>query len=788
MGTRISSIIGRSGWSFENLRDAISVLGMHLEVDWMKSAEELLNMEVSGNEGYCLERIIDYLLRNGQFYLQQIHAFSAAGGDWVRQLYSMENQNAPYSRDMTVLRRNVIKIISQLGTSYFKGLGLFYFYLDRMIDLLASRSSVHTDPLQEENAYAFVSSEEKEIAGQIQNFLRQIPIQNFLVGEREEAILCLCQHLHSLQNFAVASQYLVSVMEAGVNDPLIYYNYFVIASTLQDWDVAFQGYKIASDALPALSFAPPEYSIEQIVEKNRFYISFYGQYKEKNVPILIKTFFQPPESVRKAIAHASELNHQGIITLFDWYEISPSRACLIMEYIAGPSLDVFVEQEGTLDGKEWLQVSLQILGAMAYAHDHDVAHGALNPSKILFDNTNLKIADFGIYPLEAWPLPITRQNLLYNSFIAPEILKYGTLPDKVSDVYSLGMILYYLLTGSHFGIKQNSNIPPVIMSILEKATSLDPKERYANATEFMMDIAHWEENAAMEENEEQEVSLVPKTIIPAVPKERVYKPGASDIVLPENMVWQNDIVYNSIDESQMVVIPAGFFSMGSPERPTESPVHEVYLDTYLIDKYPVTNAQYARFLEYIQKTQDHSKCHADEAPGKDHTPKDWQTPKYAKYSEHENCPVIFIDWWDAWAYASWAGKTLPSEAQWEKAARSSDNRKYPWGNDEPNKSLANYNDEFGCTTKVNSFPQGSSPYGCLDMAGNVWEWCIDTYDKDFYKESPTENPACIVNKPARSSRGGSWNDSHSSLRTTARGCWINMVRYGYIGFRCVKLL
>ncbi|NUM34608.1 MAG: SUMF1/EgtB/PvdO family nonheme iron enzyme [Candidatus Brocadiae bacterium] len=788
MGTRISSIIGRSGWSFDNIRDAISILGMHLDIDWMKSSDDLLKLEVSGTEGYCLERIIDYLLRSGQFYLQQVHIFSSAGGDWIQQLYSMENQNASYSREMTNFRRNTIKIISQVSNKPFKGLGLFYFFLDKMIETLCARNASPSQPLLEENAYTFVSLEEKEVANQLQSFLQQFQISQLLVGEREELVLCLCQHLHSLQNLSVASQYLVAVMEAGVNDPLIYYNYFVIASTMQDWDVAFQGYKIACDAMPRLSFVQQEYyTIEQIVAKNRFYISFYGQYREKRLPILIKAFFQPPESVKKAIAQSSELNHQGIITLFDWYEISPSRACLVMEYLQGPLLDAFINQQGPLEMGEFLQASLQILGAMAYAHDHEVVHGALDPSKIVFDNGNLKIVDFGIYPLEAWPIPATRENLLYTSFIAPELLMYKIPPDKVCDVYSLGMILYYLITGSAFGIKHKLNIPATLLAILERATHPDPKERYANATELMMDIAHLEEIPLSMPVQETKVPLEVKSI-PAQPKEIIPKSISTDILLPEGMVWQNDSVYSHVDDSLMVAVPAGFFSMGSQDRPTESPVHEVYLDTYLIDKYPVTNGQYARFLEYMQKTQDHSKCHADEMPGKDHTPKDWQTPKYMRYSEHENSPVIFVDWWDAWAYASWAGKTLPSEAQWEKAARGADGRKYPWGNEEPNKSLANYNDEFGCTSKVNSFPQGASPYGCFDMAGNVWEWCIDTYDKDFYKESPAENPACVVNKPARSSRGGSWNDGSSSLRTSTRGCWINMVRYAYIGFRCVRIL
>lgn len=792
MGTSISSIIASTGWPFEVIRDAFSILGMHLDVDWLKSGEDVLTADLGTPEEYCVEKILECLIQNGSFFLQQIQVLSPTSEEWVNHLYSLENENEVFTRQMTTLRRSVVKILWSAVSQPFQGVGQFYFWLDRIVDLLEARGASIHSPLLEENSYSLVSQEERKLIENLRNYMSQIELTQFLMGEREESILCLCQHLYAVHDFTNASNYLVGGMEAGVNDPLIYYNYFVIASTLGDYEVAHQGYQFAIEANPALSSFPTErYKITSIQERNRFYITFLAQDNESQLPVVIKVLLHPSENVQQKIHKGLEFKHQGVPAFYDWYESNPLRPAFVVQALEGPNAEILLS-DGYLSPTQWLQMSLQIVGTMACAHDQGVVHGALHPCKIFLHEGEIKIVDFGMDFLESWALPIARQDLASLAFTAPELLQSNAPSNFSSDVYSLGMLLYYLFTGQVGGMIGEQKIPVGILPILQKATHLDPEQRYKNASEMMMDIASIDEHA-FEEVAPAPMPVEPKpapSIVSVVPPkvERSIPLSTGSIPLPDNMTWQEGLVYSPIDDSQMVVIPAGFFTMGSEERPTESPVHEIYLDTYLIDKYPVTNAQYTRFLEYIQKTGDHSKCHADEPPGKDHTPKDWQNPKYKKYSEFDDCPVILIDWWDAWAYAAWAGKALPSEAQWEKAARGTDARKYPWGSQEANKDLANYNNNFGCTTRVKNFPQGASAFGCMDMAGNVWEWCIDTYDKDFYRESPTENPACLRNKPARSLRGGSWNDGQASLRTSARGCWINMVRYAYIGFRCVRLI
>ena len=229
----------------------------------------------------------------------------------------------------------------------------------------------------------------------------------------------------------------------------------------------------------------------------------------------------------------------------------------------------------------------------------------------------------------------------------------------------------------------------------------------------------------------------------------------------------------------MVLVPAGSFVMGNNSIKREQrPSHNVYLDSFYIDKYEVTNAEYYEFLDYINKTKDHSKCREDETINKDHQPHNWEK----EYYNHPEFPVVRIDWYDACAYAAWAGKRLPTEAEWEKAARGTDERKWPWGNEwDPSR----YN--FGDPEPVGSHEDGKSPYGCYDMAGSVAEWCADWYKMNYYEKSPKGNPKGPEKGEKKVIRGGSrFIPDGLSLRSTARKAVLPNIGNISVGFRCAK--
>ena len=282
------------------------------------------------------------------------------------------------------------------------------------------------------------------------------------------------------------------------------------------------------------------------------------------------------------------------------------------------------------------------------------------------------------------------------------------------------------------------------------------------------------------------------------------------------------------DGSIMVVVLAGEFTMGTdaahPDLPAtppggeplhpqqvltaradaawrcadERPAHRVRMPAFAIDRYEVTNAQYRRFVAWLAEHGDHSHCHQDEPPDKDHRPRYWRDfnpllsdPAYAVTTPFSrdtftaaDKPVVGVDWFDAYAYAAWAHKRLPTEAEWEYAARGTDGRLWPWGSQWSWQCANTGGEKHGIdvpggerekdgyiyAAPVGSFPAGRSPFGCDDMAGNVAEWCADWYATDT----------------CRAVRGGSSRNLPSSVRCAARSAREPLFRTFTLGFRCAK--
>jgi formylglycine-generating enzyme required for sulfatase activity len=174
------------------------------------------------------------------------------------------------------------------------------------------------------------------------------------------------------------------------------------------------------------------------------------------------------------------------------------------------------------------------------------------------------------------------------------------------------------------------------------------------------------------------------------------------------------------DAAVMVYVPAGDFPMGSEDGDSdERPVHDVYLDAYYIDKYEVSWGQWK----------------LSKLPFADHQFSRRAYPEAPDWGISDDYPVMSVSWTFANKFTEWAGKRLPTEAEWEKAARGTDGRRYPWGNEEPSFERALWKDHptaLKKTAPVDCCPTGASPYGAIQMAGNVYEWCADTYQRDFY--------------------------------------------------------
>ncbi len=226
-------------------------------------------------------------------------------------------------------------------------------------------------------------------------------------------------------------------------------------------------------------------------------------------------------------------------------------------------------------------------------------------------------------------------------------------------------------------------------------------------------------------------------------------------------------------EMPMVEIPSGEFVMGSDGTQAledERPSHRVWLDAFSIDLYEVTTAQYAAFLTAAKRA----------------VPWQWNTVDLA---QHGDRPVVGVDWRDAEAFCTWSGKRLPTEAEWEKAARGTDARLYPWGNQAPTSALANF--ALGARFSYNqvllpvrSHEAGKSPYGLYHMAGNAYEWVQDWYGTNYYETSPERNPPGPSQGQFKVLRGGSWSDLPKYLLTYGRFKLPPETKNSYTGFRC----
>jgi formylglycine-generating enzyme required for sulfatase activity len=248
------------------------------------------------------------------------------------------------------------------------------------------------------------------------------------------------------------------------------------------------------------------------------------------------------------------------------------------------------------------------------------------------------------------------------------------------------------------------------------------------------------------------------------------------------------------------LVPAGTAVLGTDadaepdQKAHESPAIRPYVSSYEIMKTPVTVAQLSRFID--EGGYSNRQAWSDEGWA-------WKTegailyPRFFSPAEREEWkayltssrPAIGVSWFEADAYARWIGGRLPTEAEWEKAARGTDGRRYPWGDEWDDDAAGHREHGPRCTVPVGVFPRGESPYGVLEMSGSVWQWCSDFYAPDAYRDAGRRDPEgpSAGDPPVRKVvRGGAWNTLAWSLRCANRNCYPRTARFSNLGFRCVR--
>lgn len=582
----------------------------------------------------------------------------------------------------------------------------------------------------------------------------------------------------------------------------------------------------------------------------------------------------------------ANLQHPHILPVFD-YGQSDGYTYIVMPFIQSGTLADLLQGEpiALADVK---RIIGQVGDALDYAHAQGLVHRDVKPSNILLDpRGNALLSDFGIAKLYEGTSQLTNTGGIIGTptYMSPE-QGQGEPVDNRSDIYSLGVVLYQMVTGrvpysaetpiavivKHIQDPLpppravNPAVTPPVERIILKALAKEPQDRFASAGALVNTLRDAPDSAHSAVTALDTKPALPDSSVPArrrfgplavalfvifflaggswallnrpgveAPTPTSAQPAleqesqtASDVALslptstatepatatptqtpepsptatmsptPEATATSTvtatpaagTIRSNPIDGANLVFIPEGEFTMGLSEDQVQfllsicpdcnadhfyasQPPHPVYLDAFWIYQTEVTNAMYTACVRA-------QSCPRPSDIGSNTRPEYWGNPAYDDY------PVVFVNWFAAQQYCEWAGGRLPTDAEWEKAARGTDARIFPWGDEPPNPTLANTGDRNGDTRAVGSYPAGASPYGVLDMTGNVWEWTADWHDLNYYRFSPLDNPQGPDSSPdgSRSGRSGGWY-WHGAFGSAAYHDWWEPENVSSeTGFRC----
>jgi len=566
--------------------------------------------------------------------------------------------------------------------------------------------------------------------------------------------------------------------------------------------------------------------------------------------LLLKRFERESKSLAR-------LSHPNIVGVIDYGEYE-GLPYLVMVYLSGGTLK---DQLGKpIPWREAIQMLLPIAYALEYVHGQNIINRDVKPSNILLTESGQPmLTDFGLVKIfgqqekDATHLTSSGTGLGTPDYMAPE--QWTGEPTAQSDLYSLGVVLYEMITGHRpytadtpagVLLKQATeslplpkqyipDLPKDVESVLLRVLAKEPKDRYADMHAFIEELqnllagreviassfktSRLRDQMTGKVKRDQLPQPVQKKGFPfialaavgvfllfsavggywllsasgifspvATPTQQIVptptaaaptqtpQPSATptqEAVVPTETSIPAEIRDNK--NVSMLLVPAGEFTMGSNDTGDvgSRPAYDLYLDAFYIDKFEVTNEMYDACVYAVE-------CRRPQQGGSATRTTYFANPVYA------NFPVLYVDWKMANAYCEWRGARLPTEAEWEKAARGTDARLYPWGDDEPDCSLTN---QVGCvadTTPVDQHKPGVSPYGAYGMAGNVWEWTSTLFKAYPYKaDDGREDPDATGERIAR---GGSWHvfgGNSGNVRSDTRMKLDPGYFGGYVGFRCV---
>jgi eukaryotic-like serine/threonine-protein kinase len=546
------------------------------------------------------------------------------------------------------------------------------------------------------------------------------------------------------------------------------------------------------------------------------------------------------------------LSHANLPRVIDHFVISGQGQYLVMDYVEGEDLQEMLDRVGApLPESQVLLWIEQICDALIYLHSQhpSIIHRDVKPANIrlLPDGQTVKLVDFGIIKVGGGPTAKAARGAT-EGYSPPE--QYGTgKTDARSDVYALGATLYALLTGqqppastdraagSAFLLPPrnlNPGISPHIETAIQKAMALSQMDRFQTIAELQSALqisrmrSAWiviimclvvtgiilgviftgsgPQSSGRETAPPTRTTLAP-TGTPVPVSSTMQEGSASPTAQATTAIYIlhstqtavavleavtptpsatptldiNATLVSLVDGMVMMYVPEGEILMGASDSDTyadddERPQHVVYLDAYWIDKTEVTNSKYLMCVN------------AGECSSPTEISSETRSYYYGN-TDYADFPVIYVTWYDAVNYCHWAGRRLPTEAEWEKAARwnpvTGTVTKYPWGIQALDTSRANVNNWYGDTMPVGSFPDGASHVGVLDMIGNVGEWIADFYNEIYYKDSPYMNPQGPTDGiRVRAMRGRAY-DKTMGFHASFRYWGLADVSFVNDGFRCV---